>query len=152
MTFCVQTTLFGSCVVVLLLCSEIIYNVAKDAIGICFCNWILIIAAVLCPLMWFGTPGEFWPAAAGAIGTTSIAVVLVIWEITNDLVENLESDDIQYSTPTIKTYFLAFGTVMFAYGGTAGFPTFQNDMKHKNKFKYSLILGFISTLIPILIL
>lgn len=31
---------------------------------------------------------------------------------------------------------------MFAYGGTAAFPTFQNDMKHKHKFPISVIIGF----------
>lgn len=40
-------------------------------------------------------------------------------------------------------FFLAFGTIMFAFGGASTFPTLQNDMADKTKFNKSLQYGFI---------
>jgi vesicular inhibitory amino acid transporter len=41
-----------------------------------------------------------------------------------------------------KSFFLAFGTIQFAFGGASTFPTIQNDMVQKNKFSISVVIGF----------
>ena len=137
-----NVTCLGSCVVVLLLCAELISNVYTSDTHICFCYWILIVAAALCPLMWFGTPKEFWPVAAGALGLSVVAIVLLLW----DVIEDYQSIEIkaEYEPLSIGSFVLAFGTVTFAYGATCSFPTFQNDMKDKSQFKYAVAIGFAS--------
>jgi vesicular inhibitory amino acid transporter len=106
--------------------------------------WIIILSCILCPLTFFGTPSEFWPAAAGALATTSLAVVLILTDTVEILQQNVEQNiTVPTSEVSLKSLFLAFGTVMFAYGGTASFPTFQNDMKDKSKFSQSVIVGFV---------
>jgi len=144
-TTCVQITLIGSMVVILLLAAQIITNIAFSSTGICFCTWLIILAAILTPLTWFGTPSEFWPAAAGALLTTTIAVILILIDCvyTYEHEAKEEKGDLKEEHLEIKNIFLAFGTIMFAYGATASFPTFQNDMKDKRKFPYSVLVGFI---------
>lgn len=39
-------------------------------------------------------------------------------------------------------YFLAMGTLMFAYGGHAAFPTFQVDMRRPSDFHFSSFFAF----------
>lgn len=115
-TTCVQITLIGSMVVILLLAAQIITNIAFASTQICFCTWLVILAAILTPLTWFGTPHEFWPAAAGALLTTTIAVVLILIDALSDYqshkkiageVGNLNEEELD-----LKSVFLAFGTVM----------------------------------------
>lgn len=57
---CVQFTLFGAGTVYLLLSSQIIQDLFENIIpNFGFCTWFLIIAALLCPAMWLGTPKDF---------------------------------------------------------------------------------------------
>lgn len=150
-TTCVQITLIGSMVVILLLAAQLIQSIAEQSTGICHCTWIMILAAILTPLTWFGTPSEFWPAAVGALLTTTIAVVLILVEcfavFNNESYEDQKPAYQKFGPLEPKPIFLAFGTVMFAYGGTASFPCFQNDMKDKRKFPMSVLIGFIMLII-----
>lgn len=95
------------------------------------CYWILIVAAVLCPVLWLGTPKDFWvsaiflaldfipdfflfqPLAIAAAGATAIAVVLIIVQAGLDY-----KPGVQYGTSTFSQFFLAAGTMAFAFGGT----------------------------------
>lgn len=109
-----------------------LYRIAFESTGICFCTWLIILAAILTPLTWFGTPSEFWPAAAGALLTTTIAVILILIDCLINYEHQPKEDRAYLGEEGIdfKSVFLAFGTVMFAYGGTASFPTFQVCIVH----------------------
>jgi vesicular inhibitory amino acid transporter len=39
-------------------------------------------------------------------------------------------------------FFLAYGTIVFAFGGASTFPTIQNDMEDRKKFHTSVTVGF----------
>lgn len=61
-SFSINFTLFGVSTVFLLLASENIEDLIERWSGkdLSFCYWLLILAAVICPLTWFGTPADFW--------------------------------------------------------------------------------------------
>ncbi len=42
-----------------------------------FCDWTLVISAVMLPIAMFGTPKDFWPIAVGAMLFTAIACLLI---------------------------------------------------------------------------
>ena len=46
-----------------------------------------------------------------------------------------------YPSPTVTGFFTAFATIMFAFGGSSTFPTIQADMKDRNKFPISAMMG-----------
>ncbi|XP_015927645.1 uncharacterized protein [Parasteatoda tepidariorum] len=139
-SFCIDVNLLGVGIVFLLLSAQLISSLASNW-GISFCYWVLILGAILCPLMWLGTPEDFWPAAIVALGTTLTACVLLIIMISK---ESVSAPLPEYKPPTILSFFLSYGTILFAFGGAASFPTFQNDMKNKHKFPTAVSIGFIA--------
>ncbi|XP_071941763.1 uncharacterized protein [Antedon mediterranea] len=136
-SFCVLFTLFGVSTVFLLIASENIQSLFTG--GISFCAWLPIIAAVLCPFTWLGTPKDFWPIAVGAMSATVLACLLMFVQILMDIKINPEP---QHSNTTFKKFFVAFGTILFAFGGHAAFPTIQHDMKRPSNFKWGVIWSY----------
>ena len=56
----IQFTLFGTGAVYLLLASQIIQELLEDLVPhMGFCTWFLVIAVLIWPIMWLGTPKEF---------------------------------------------------------------------------------------------
>jgi vesicular inhibitory amino acid transporter len=51
---------------------------------------------------------------------------------------------VQHSKQHFFSFFTAFGTIVFAFGGHPAFPTFQADMKNKADFKWAVLLGYMS--------
>ena len=85
--------------------------------------------------------GTCRPAAIGATVATSIAVVLVFADIMTDLPLK---DTAVRDPPTFLSFSLAFGTMLFAFGGTSAFPTIQNDMKKPQGFPRAVLIAYIS--------
>lgn len=52
----------------------------------------------------------------------------------------------RYGIHGFQDFFMAFGTIMFAFGGASTFPTIQNDMADKTKFGKSLHYSFLGKL------
>ncbi|KAI1280288.1 Proton-coupled amino acid transporter 4 [Halotydeus destructor] len=138
MTFVMNVQLFGGCVVLLLLCAEMIKSLTDNLLpSIGFCNWIIIVGFTLLPLTFFGSPADFWPVAVIAMGATAISSVLITYAaITNPGV------NVTYDPPTAKSYLLSIGTMMFSVAGACALPTFQNDMKDKTRFPLACVFGF----------
>merc|ERR1719422_2413067 len=60
---CVTLTLYGSSTVIMVLMGDFINNIATyfdPSIALTKCEWMLIVAACLAPLCWFGSPADFW--------------------------------------------------------------------------------------------
>ncbi|XP_033607702.1 amino acid transporter AVT1A isoform X2 [Cryptotermes secundus] len=138
---CIQFTLFGAGTVYLLLSSQIIQDLFENIIpNVGFCTWFLIIAALLCPAMWLGTPKDFRAVGIGAILTTAFACIFIFAQIVID--GSNSTKPVKHDSHNFKSFFLAFGTIQFAFGGASTFPTIQNDMVQKNKFSISVVIGF----------
>ncbi|BFZ24661.1 hypothetical protein BsWGS_27700 [Bradybaena similaris] len=142
----INITLFGVAVVFLLLASENIQSLVKSAgKDISFCYWLIIVAGALLPISWLGTPKDFWPIAVGAVAATSIACCVVVANIVKDGKES----DIPAFHPNIDVtgFFMAFGTICFAFGGHPAFPTFQADMKNPEKFGRAIFISYMIVLL-----
>lgn len=46
-----------------------------------------------------------------------------------------------YPSPTADGFFIAFSSIMFAFGGAPIFPTIQADMKDRSKFYIAAMIG-----------
>ena len=92
--------------------------------------------------------------AIGALVTTITACTLCVVQILLDTEKNHvdltqctsnHSSDKSFTThypkPSFEGYFMAFGSIMFAFGGASTFPTIQADMKDKSKFKYAAYIA-----------
>ena len=56
--------------------SNIVQSLSDFSISGCY--WILIVALLLIPMSWLGTPKDFWWTAIVASVTTTIAAVLIV--------------------------------------------------------------------------
>lgn len=147
-TVCIQVTLFGVAVVFLILAagnmSHLIELKVSGDSETELRIWLLICFAVLFPLSWLGTPKEFWGIAVGASLATAVACVMICVCIALDMPEDLKS--VEQPTVHFESFFSAFGTILFSFGGASTFPTIQTDMKRSSRFPVSVVLAYIAVI------
>ena len=71
--------------------------------------------------------------------STVLACGTVIIQMIVDL-ENYEPAN--YPNPSLSTFSLGFGAILYAYSGASVFPTVQNDMEDRSQFWKSVVIGF----------
>lgn len=79
------------------------------------------------------------PIAAGAFIATGIACLLLLIQI---LLDNDPSTPVEHTSTDFNTFFVAFGTILFAFGGHAVFPTIQHDMRKPEDFPRTVFLSY----------
>jgi len=151
---CVILTLYGAAIVFIELIAEFMFSLSNNSMTMCI--WMMVVVAVLTPITWLGAPKDFWPLAIGALITTITACTLCNIQIVLDTKNNKidfsqcstnynHSKDtsfvVKYPNPSFEGYFMAFGSIMFAFGGASTFPTIQADMKDKSKFKFAAYIA-----------
>ncbi|XP_071842936.1 uncharacterized protein [Apostichopus japonicus] len=139
-SFCVNATLFGVGTVFLLIASEniqeLLTTLHKD---FSFCALLPIIAVCLWPITWLGTPKDFWPVAIGAMCATATACLAMFIQI---LLDRNASETPTYPPSGFSDFFLAFGVILFAFGGHAAFPTIQHDMRNPKDFSKVVTVAY----------
>lgn len=143
-TACVYFTLMGGSVVYVLLIAGMVQELFQYSWNVSICYWSLIVAGVMIPLSWLGTPKDFWPMAICASFTVALASLLITIQALLDIGVY---EYVYYPTPSFKSFSLSFGAILFAFGGASTFPTIQNDMKDRSHFGKAAIIGFIGILI-----
>jgi len=137
--FCIIVTLYGAGTVFIVLISQLFRSIFINwaEVNLSLCLWMVLVAALLIPLTWMGTPKDFWPIAVGALLTTVTACTLIV--IQSALDYSVRETEVTYPSPTIMGTFKAFGSVMYAYAGASTFPTIQADMKRREKFNVAAV-------------
>jgi len=136
----ISLTLYGGGCVFIVLISQLSKSLFANAgLELSLCLWMVIVAGILIPLTWAGTPKDFWPIAVGALITTVIACTMVIIGCVLRG-SNLEKE-VNYPAPTVHGFFKAFGSIMFAFAGASTFPTIQADMADRSKFNISACIA-----------
>ncbi|XP_037087272.1 amino acid transporter AVT1J-like [Pollicipes pollicipes] len=135
---CVNT--FGTCTVYVLIVAQILENLLSVYVEMRYCFWVLVIACLLIPVSWLGTPKDLWWVGILALATTSLAwfFSMVQLSVYFDTLHKKAT----FHQPDFLTFFLGIGPILFAYGGTATLPTIQNDMKSRELFTRSVIVGY----------
>ncbi|KAI1289229.1 Lysine histidine transporter 1 [Halotydeus destructor] len=132
--------LFGVVVVFLLLAAELVYDLLSSQVTqVTLCDWIIILALLMLPFTWFGSPMDIPLIAYAAMSCTAVSCVLLVILFFQ---ESTELAKVDHGNITLKSAFLSLGTILFAFGGAATFPTFQNDMKNKSNFPWAVAIGF----------
>ena len=76
-----------------------------------------------------------------ALLTTVIALITIFIQAGIDAPS--KRADIYFTSPSLKSFFTALPTIMFAFGGASTFPTIQNDMNNKSEFVKSVAIAFV---------
>lgn len=141
-SICNYFTLFGVATVYLLLASQMMYTLISEYVQeLSFCVWILILAIVLTPPTWLGSPKDFWIVGVFALSTTLISCFLIFAQMVIDY--SKMNNAVVHKEPQLINIFTSSGTILFSFGAASIFPSIQNDMKDRRKFKYSVTLAFI---------
>lgn len=74
-----------------------------------------------------------------AVISTVLACVVIFVQV---LLDASSVVDPYYRNPTVSSFALGYGAILFAFGGSSTFPTIQNDMADRTQFGKSVILGF----------
>lgn len=134
-------TLFGAATVFLLVTTQMIHQLLLPfEMKITPCEWILIAGSLLIFPTWLGSPKDMWPVSILAVLCTFVACLVVMAEV---ILERETHPPPEYSGPSFSTFFLGFGSILFALGGASLFPTVQNDMKNRSEFGSSVIITFL---------
>lgn len=80
----------------------------------------------------------------GAAGATSVACVVLVSNMIYDGAQRGEVTTVKHSSPSFTYFFMALGTISYAFGGHPAFPTFQTDMKNQKKFGRAVFLAYMS--------
>jgi len=137
----ISFTLYGGGCVFIVLIAQLFGSLMSAAgVHLSLCVWMLIVAAVLTPLTWLGTPKDFWQMAVGALVTTVAACVLII---VNVVMKGQDLEAPVYPAPSAVGFFKAFGSIMFAFAGASTFPTIQADMKERSQFNKAAVLAIL---------
>lgn len=75
----------------------------------------------------------------GALATTAFACVFIFSQI---MIDSTYVTEVIHTSQGLESFFLAFGTILFAFGGASTFPTIQNDMKERHRFPLSVTVAF----------
>jgi len=154
---CVAITLYGSCCVVIVLMGGFLQNIFEYFdVKLTICVWMIIVAAVMTPLCWFGTPADFWFIAVGALVSTVVGCGIIMVKEGMDsadekscyYVYNLITNETEFEVtrPAPSSPFdfgKAFSSIMFAFAGASTFPTIQADMKDKNQFPKAAVVAML---------
>ncbi|UYV79039.1 hypothetical protein LAZ67_17000835 [Cordylochernes scorpioides] len=144
-SICSYFSLLGSDIVYILVISKFLQQMFPQ-LNISFCVWILILSMILLPILYLGTPHDFWPIAVLAIITTATCCVLALVQMYKEYTDVTHITGAKVEI-TADRFFLAMSTFGFAYGGTPAFPSFQNDMKNRKKFSLAVTIAYIGLVI-----
>ncbi|GMS85362.1 hypothetical protein PENTCL1PPCAC_7537, partial [Pristionchus entomophagus] len=130
---------FGFSVVLLLLAADNIssFLFAFWQVKINFCFIAMLVALFITPFLMLGSAKDFWQAAFVAMCSTIVAVTLMIIGISHD--RDVCSREVDFPPVVFSQFFLAYGTIMFAYGGHSAFLSFQHDMHTPREFAKSSV-------------
>ena len=143
-TATLDITLIGVAVVYILLSAQIAESMMQSIVSIDYGYWIIILSAILCPLTWFGSLEDFWFAAVGALLTAGLVCYSLLISV---LLQTSDDKIVEYRKPTFSSFSLAFGTILFSFGGVFFFPTIQNDMAKRQEFNKASLFGFAGLLL-----
>ncbi|CAD5217486.1 unnamed protein product [Bursaphelenchus xylophilus] len=105
-----------------------------------YCYVAVIVTAIITPFCYLKSPQDFWWAIILGMVCTLLAVLFSLGGVVNDI--GLCQDSLTLPAFDVTDACTHLGSILFAYGGHACFPTIQNDMKEPFKFKYSSILAY----------
>ncbi|XP_037087053.1 amino acid transporter AVT1B-like [Pollicipes pollicipes] len=133
---------FGGSIVYVLLSAELLQDLAGSTMINCY--WILVVAGVLCPCSFLGSPKDFWFIGVTALASTVLAWLCILIHLSMHY--SVTVVNATHESPTFGTLFLGMASILFAFGGASSFPTIQNDMADRSAFSKSVFYGFAALL------
>ncbi|XP_028166560.1 probable sodium-coupled neutral amino acid transporter 6 [Ostrinia furnacalis] len=148
-TFLIDATVFGAGIPNFILASQSLqlfwWKITGGEVGVTYCVWMVLIALLLLPVMWLGSPKDMKPLAlASVVIVTTVAVSTWTCIITDDVSPPSAGGLIEYM-PTAQDFLIAYGIIAFQFDIHPLLLTIQVDMKDSRRINVAVISGFAFT-------
>ncbi|KAM3961434.1 uncharacterized protein ACR2FA_004548 [Aphomia sociella] len=149
-TFLIDAAVFGAGVPNFILASQSMqlfwWKISGGEVGITYCVWMIIIALLLCPVMWLGSPKDMKPLAVTSVFiVTTVAVSIWSCILTDGVSPPSVGGLIEYQ-PSIEDFLIAYGIIAFQFDIHPLLLTIQVDMKDGRKINSAVMGGFAVTI------
>ncbi|PAV77251.1 hypothetical protein WR25_17912 [Diploscapter pachys] len=107
-----------------------------------FCVFIVVVVVIVWPFIMLKSPNDFWPAACLAAASSILAACLMVVGSSIDMQECRK--EIAYPEVTFKNFFLAYGTIVFAFDYMDLAICQYPDYSPCNAYSHNRLLTFVS--------
>ncbi|XP_026750638.2 uncharacterized protein LOC113511220 [Galleria mellonella] len=148
-TFLIDAAVFGAGVPNFILASQSMqlfwWKISGGEVGITYCVWMLVIALLLCPVMWLGSPKDMKPLAVTSVLIVT-TVAMSVWScILLDDVSPRSAGSLLDYQPSAEDFLNAYGIIAFQFDIHPLLLTIQVDMKDGRRINSAVLGGFAVT-------
>ncbi|XP_047035561.1 probable sodium-coupled neutral amino acid transporter 6 isoform X2 [Helicoverpa zea] len=145
-TFLIDAAVFGSGVPNFIIASQTLqifwWKISGGEIGITYCVWMVILALLLCPVMWLGSPKDMKPLAISSVLIVATVAVTIWTCILRDYTSPTPVDNMVALEPQLEDFLIAYGILAFQFDIHPMLLTLQVDMKDSKKINAAVLGGF----------
>lgn len=150
-TCLIDATVFGSGVPNFIIASQTLqifwWKVSWGLVRVTYCVWMVILALLLCPIMWLGSPKDMKPIAISSVLIVTTIAITTWTCIIGDNVSPEPVGSLLELQPSLQDYLTAYGILAFQFDIHPMLLTLQVDMKDSRKINTAVLSGFGITII-----
>ncbi|CAG9793026.1 unnamed protein product [Diatraea saccharalis] len=148
-TFLIDATVFGAGIPNFILASQSLqlfwWKISDGEIGVTYCVWMLVIALLLCPVLWLGSPKDMKPLAVMSVLIVTTVAVSTWSCILTDDTSPPSTSSVFAIQPSMQDFLIAYGIIAFQFDIHPLLLTIQVDMKDSRKINTAVVGGFLVT-------
>ncbi|KAL4708645.1 hypothetical protein ACJJTC_008171 [Scirpophaga incertulas] len=148
-TFLIDATVFGAGIPNFILASQSLqlfwWKITGGEVGVSYCVWMVLIALLLCPVMWLGSPKDMKPLALASVVIVSTVAVSTWTCILLDDTSPPNTGSVLNFQPSIQDFLVAYGIIAFQFDIHPVLLTIQVDMKDSRRINTAVLSGFFIT-------
>lgn len=132
---------FSTLAAMLLVLTELMVTILSELfpnLDSSFCSVPPILATIIIPFMFLGTPNDFWLAGILGTMTTALGVILIFLQTTIDAHQGVGSGPPPGRPLSTTAFFSFIGTFFFTAESHSLYPTIQHDMSNQKHFTPTL--------------
>ncbi|KAJ8710668.1 hypothetical protein PYW08_009183 [Mythimna loreyi] len=145
-TFLIDAAVFGSGVPNFIIASQTLqifwWKISGGGIGITYCVWMVILALLLCPVMWLGSPKDMKPIAITSVIIVTTVAITTWTCILRDHTSPAPVVNVAALQPDLQDFLIAYGILAFQFDIHPMLLTLQVDMKDSKKINAAVLGGF----------
>ncbi|CAB3229563.1 unnamed protein product [Arctia plantaginis] len=145
-TFLIDAAIFGSGVPNLIIAAQTLqifwWKISGGMVRVTYCVWMAVLALLLCPVTWLGSPKDMKPLAVSSVFIVSTVAVTTWTCIVGDDVSPPSAETVMDLKPDIQNYLIAYGILAFQFDIHPMLLTLQVDMKDSRKINLAVLGGF----------
>ncbi|KAL0811835.1 hypothetical protein ABMA28_009263 [Loxostege sticticalis] len=148
-TVLIDATVFGAGIPNFILASQSLqlfwWKITGGEVGITYCVWMVLIALLLLPVMWLGSPKDMKPLALTSVLIVTTVAVSTWTCILLDEESPPSAGGLLEYQPSAQDFLIAYGIIAFQFDIHPLLLTIQVDMKDSRRINAAVVSAFAVT-------